>query len=201
MPRVKAGGERKCGECRMCCKVFPLPVLDKPGNQWCEFLSSSGCSIHDHGQPEVCRQYACFWLEHEEMPEEYRPDKIGIVVTECGWISVAGESLRAFVLNQSEPEACGGTKAWALIGSMVARGWVLLVVCGPEMHIAYDRTRYASISDAQIEVAFRYEQSQDAEELKRLGAVNEDYRSLTRAEAEATIGDQICPRKYRGNAG
>ena len=181
---------RKCGECRLCCKIFPLPILGKAGNQWCRFVSPAGCSIHDHGQPEVCRQYACFWLDHEEIAEEYRPDRIGVVVTECGSVNVAGEILPVFVLNQSEPEACRAPSVQALMGSMVARGWVLLVVCGPDMHIAYDRSRYASISESQIEVAFRYERSQDAEELKCLGAVDEDYRPLTWAEAEATSQDR-----------
>jgi hypothetical protein len=58
------------------------------------------------------------------------------------------------------------------------------------MHIVYDRGRYTSISDAEIEVAFRYELSQDAEELKDLGAVNDDYRPLTWAEAKAAVSSQ-----------
>ena len=29
---------KTCGECRMCCKVFPLPILGKAENQWCKFL-------------------------------------------------------------------------------------------------------------------------------------------------------------------
>ena len=185
----------------MCCKVFPLPILDKAENQWCEFLSPAGCAIHDHGQPEVCRQYACYWLEHEETPEVYRPDRIGVVVTESGSVSVGGEVLLVFVLNQSEPEACRAPLTRAMIDGMVARGWVLLLVHGPDMQMAYDRRRYASISEAEIEVAFRYERSQDAEELKCLGAVEENYRPLTRAEAEATIRDRPCPECKRSESG
>ena len=121
------------------------------------------------------------------LPEECRPDRIGIVATECGTVGVAGEVLPVVVLNQSEPGACQAPSAQALMSGMAAGGWVLLVVYGADMHIVYDRSRYASISEAQIEVAFRYERSQDAAELKSLGAVNEDYRPLTRAEAEATL--------------
>jgi hypothetical protein len=176
----------------MCCKIFPLPILDKPENQWCKFLSPAGCAIHDRGQPEVCRQYACYWLEHEDTPEDCRPDRIGMVVTESGSVSVAGEVLPVLVLNQSEPGACQAPRAQALIGGMVASGWVLLLICGSDMQIAYDRSRYASISKAEIEVAFRYERSQDAEELKGLGAVSEDYRPLTWAEAEAAKRDRPC---------
>lgn len=190
--RIKAGAMRKCGACRMCCKLFPLPILDKPENQWCKFLSPSGCALHDHLQPEVCRQYACYWLEHAEMLAEHRPDRIGIIVTECGSVSVAGEALRVFVLNQSEPEACRAPAAQALIDGMAARGWALLVVCGPDMHIVYNRSRYAAISAAEIEVAFRYQRSRDADELKRLGAVTKDYRPMTWVEVEATIRNRPC---------
>ncbi len=186
---------RNCGECRMCCKVFPLPILDKPENQWCKFLSPAGCAIHDRGQPEVCGQYACYWLEHEEMPEEHRPDRIGVVVTESGSVNVGGEVLPVFVLNQSEAGACRAPQAQALIGSMAASGRVMLLVYGSDMHIVYDRSRYASVSEAEIEVAFRYQRSQDAEELKGLGAVNEDYRPLTWAEAEAAVRDRPCPER------
>jgi hypothetical protein len=168
----------------MCCKVFPLPILGKAENQWCGFLSPSGCGIHGHGQPEVCRQYACYWLEHEEMAEPCRPDRIGVVATESGSVSVAGELLPILVLNQSEPGACQAPRVQTWIDRMTANGWVLLLIYGPDMQIAYDRNRYPSISEAEIEVAFRYERSQDAEELKGLGAVNDDYRPLTRAEAE-----------------
>ena len=174
----------------MCCRVFPLPILDKAENQSCKFLEPSGCAIHDHRRPEVCRQYACYWLDHEEMPDEQRPDRIGVIVTESGWICVGGDVLPIFVLNQSEPESCRAPEAAAMVGGMVARGRVLLVIYGLAMQIVYDRSRYASISEAEIEVAFRYEQSQDALELKRLGVVDEGYRPLTRAEAEATMRDR-----------
>ena len=181
---------RSCGACQLCCGIFPLPILDKAENQPCKFLTPSGCGIHDHRQPEVCRQYACYWLDHEEMPDQQRPDRIGVIVTESGWICVGGEVLPIFVLNQSEPQSCRAPEAAAMVGDMVARGRVLLVICGLEMQIVYDRSRYASISEAEIEVAFHYEQSQDAEELKRLGVVEEDYRPLTWAEAEAAMRDR-----------
>ena len=114
-------------------------------------------------------------------------------MTESGSVSVAGEVLPVLVLNQSELGACRAPMAQALMDSMVAGGWVLLVVYGPDMHIAYDRSLYALISEAEIEVAFRYERSQDAEELKCLGAVNKDYQALTWSEAEATIRDRPYP--------
>ena len=173
----------------MCCKVFPLPVLDKPENQWCQFLSPAGCICTSMGsRKSASNMRVTGW--NTGMPDDCRPDRIGVVATECGSVSVAGKVLPIFVLTQAEPEACRAPAAQAWIDSMVAGGWVLLLVCGPDMQMAYDRSRYAAISAAEIEVAFRYERSQDAEELKSLGAVSEDYRPLTCAEAEATLRDR-----------
>ena len=180
---------KTCGDCRLCCKVFPLPVLDKPGDEWCKFAGPLGCSIHEDGQPAVCREYACYWLEHEELPDELRPDRVGIVVTERGTIAAGGEQLPVLLFNQDHPRACRRRSARAMIDGFVNRGAVAMLLYGPRMRLVFDRARYRSISPKEIEVALRVEQSQDAEELKRLGAVSEDYRPLTWAEAEKLIGD------------
>lgn len=178
---------RTCGPCRLCCKVFPLPVLDKPGDQWCKYACSSGCAIHGEQMPAVCREYACYWLEQEDLPDDFRPDRIGVVVTEGGTLTVNGEELAVLLLNESYPGAASRRKAQPFVAQTAALGMVAVILHGDEMQLVYDRVRYASISPRQIEVALRYEQSQDAEELKRLGAVADDYRPLTWEEAEALV--------------
>ena len=38
---------RECGACTLCCKVFDVPVLEKPAGQWCKHcLPGRGCGIH-----------------------------------------------------------------------------------------------------------------------------------------------------------
>ena len=183
---------RSCGDCRLCCKVFPLPAIDKPANRWCRHLGPAGCTIHDHAQPEVCRQYACYWLEHEDLPEESRPDRIEMVVTECGTVTVAGQELPVLVVNLLGPRSDRSPSAQAMIEGFLAAGMAALVIRGADMRIAYDQKRYAAIRPDDIEAAFRYERSQDAVELRRLGAVGESFRPLTRAEAESLTR---CPRR------
>ena len=78
-----------CGECQLCCKLFPVPVLDKPAGAWCRHSCAAGCAIHGPRQPEVCRQYDCYWRDHDELPDMWRPDQIGVVVTEAGNVTVA----------------------------------------------------------------------------------------------------------------
>lgn len=176
---------RVCGACRLCCKVFPVPVIHKPWDEWCRFACSSGCSIHGEKMPAVCREYTCYWLDHEDVPDEFRPDRIGIVVTESGTITIGDETLGVLLLNQSHPGACLRRKAQTLIDQVVAMGMVGMILHAAQMQIVYDRARYPLISPREIEVAFRHEQSQDAEELKQLGAVPDDYQPLTWEEADS----------------
>ncbi len=174
---------RRCGACQLCCKIFPLPVLEKPADEWCKFSCAAGCSVYARGQPQVCREYTCYWLDHEEVDDPLRPDRIGMVVTDGGTISVDGDFLRVFMANQSRPEASGGRLARAWIDDLVGRGAVVMVIFGPDMEMLYDRARYPSILPAQIEAAFCHERSRDAAELKRLGAVPDDWRPRTQSEA------------------
>ena len=164
---------RKCGECRQCCNVFPLPALDKPAGVWCRLLGPGGCTVHDLGQPEVCRQYACYWLEHEGLSEESRPDRVGMVMTESGTVPVGGYRLPVLVINLANPDSDRGPVAKAMLDEFLAAGMAALLLHGSDMRIVYDRARYPSIGPDDIEAALRHERSRDAEELRRLGAVGD----------------------------
>ncbi len=171
---------RACGDCRLCCKIFPLPVLEKPAGTWCRHVCARGCAIHGPGKPEVCRQYDCFWREHDALPEAWRPDRIGIVVTESGSVMI-GYRLLPVVLLQEDlaanafSEAGQGGAARDLLDHFVSRGFAVMIIRGLEARIEFDRARWPDISPQDIETALRCELSRDAAELKRLGAVEDDY--------------------------
>jgi hypothetical protein len=167
---------RKCGECRLCCGVFPLPVLEKPAGVWCRLLGPGGCTVHEVGQPEVCKQYACYWLEHEELPDGARPDRLGLVTTEAGKVAVGPYRVPILVINLVEPDSDRGAAAQAMLQEFLAAGKAALLLHGSDMRIVYDRTRYPAIAAEDIEAAFRHERARDAEELRRLGAVEEGFR-------------------------
>ncbi len=166
---------RTCGDCRQCCFVFPLPVLGKPAGRWCRLLGPGGCTVHDAGKPEVCRRYACYWLEHEELSEELRPDRVGLVVTESGTASVGGHTLPIAVINMAAADSDRGPAAQALLAELLAGGGAVFLLHGPDLRILYDRARYPGIGPDEIEEAFRHELSRDAEDLRRLGAVGTDF--------------------------
>jgi len=222
---------RPCGDCRLCCKIFPLPVLEKAAGAWCRHAGASGCAIHGPQLPEVCRRYDCSWREHDVLSGAWRPDRIGIVVSEAGSVTVGHRLLPVVVFEVDFPEQpfqdppCGigvspasssievppvlggsetvsdashGDAARKLLDHFVSRGVAVMIIRGLEARIEFDRMRYDGISPGDIEVALRYELSQDAEELKRLGAVSDDFRPLSRDEAEAACrADQSIARSRK----
>lgn len=151
--------------------MFPLPALDKPAGVACRLLGPGGCTVHGLGMPEVCSRYACWWLEHEGLPEEARPDRAGMVVTESGTVPVGGHRLPVLVINLARPDSDRGPAAKAMLDEFLAAGMAALLLHGPEMRVVYDRARYPSISPEEIEAAFKHERSRDAAELRRLGAL------------------------------
>jgi len=179
-----------------------VPVLDKPTGAWCRHSCAQGCAIHGPEQPEVCRQYDCYWRDHDEVPPECRPDRIGVVATESGNATAGGRSLPVVTFQEDCAGASRGTLASRLLEWFVRRGFAVLVIHGLESRWEFDRERYGGISADDIEAAFRYELSQDAEELQRLGAVDSSFRKLSRDEAAAACrqaaGGQVPSPSGRG---
>ncbi|MCM2304809.1 MAG: hypothetical protein NDJ72_08910, partial [Elusimicrobia bacterium] len=73
------------------------------------------------------------------------------------------------------PDSDRGPAARAMIEDFLAAGMAALLLHGPDMRIVYDRARYAEVAPDDIEAAYRSERSRDAEELRRLGAIGEDF--------------------------
>jgi hypothetical protein len=161
---------RPCGPCQLCCKLFPVPVLDKPAGQWCRHSCARGCAIHAE-RPEICRQYDCYWRDHDDLPDACRPDRIGVVVTERGTVNVSYYFLPVVTLQEDFPGAALGPDAAQLLESFIRQGFAVFIIHGPDARIEFDRARYPGVSSEMIEAALREEHTRDAGELVRLGAV------------------------------
>ncbi len=119
------------------------------------------------------------------MPEDCRPDRIGIVVTEAGSVTIGHRWLPVVIFQAETAQASRGDAARKLLDHFVSQGFAVMIIHGLEARIEFDRAQYEGITARDIESALRYELSQDAEELQRLGAVGDEYRALSREEAEA----------------
>ncbi len=71
---------RSCGECNACCKVYFVPAVGKLDGNWCHHcVIGKGCSIYDQ-RPYECQRYRCMWLANLKMSDDFRPDRIGILI-------------------------------------------------------------------------------------------------------------------------
>jgi Fe-S-cluster containining protein len=73
--------DRQCGGCTRCCTALGIdsPGLRKDRGVPCRHLAAGGgCGIYGD-RPAVCREYLCLWRVAEELPEEARPDRCGVL--------------------------------------------------------------------------------------------------------------------------
>lgn len=74
--------KRTCGSCTLCCKLLGVAELDKEKGKWCARCAiGTGCTIYED-RPKSCKDFACMWLQYEEMPEGWRPDKVKLFIWE-----------------------------------------------------------------------------------------------------------------------
>jgi hypothetical protein len=81
---VPALSPRRCGACSLCCRLVPVPPLDKPGGQRCQYQrhkTTGCCTVYgdDTRMPQACRMWSCRWLVDPTFPGQ-RPDRAHYVV-------------------------------------------------------------------------------------------------------------------------
>ena len=131
---VEEGQARTCGSCKLCCKVFHVEELNKPGGVWCKHCPGKGCEIHNRPeQPAVCRNYKCLWLlgllpdalGTNRLPEDARPDRLRVIfsVRRIGGILIVEA-------KESEPGAAKRKEVRQIINGFRKRGIGAEVICG-----------------------------------------------------------------------
>jgi hypothetical protein len=86
---VGATAARGCGDCTACCDGWVAGTIRghemKPGVR-CHFVRDGGCTIYDERPVSPCRNFVCGWLAPDSpFPEEFRPDKLGVIVIRVSW--------------------------------------------------------------------------------------------------------------------
>jgi hypothetical protein len=140
------GNGRVCGSCSLCCKLLPLPVLNKRANERCKHQRhGKGCGIYAD-RPYACRTWSCRWVSDrgatEGMPRPDRshyvidivPDHVDLSDTETGyqrrvdvvtvWVDPAfrdaykAPELRAFMLRMAEQYHLATIVRWSSIDAI-----------------------------------------------------------------------------------
>ncbi len=71
---------RACGTCTMCCKLLPIPELEKPRQTWCRHCDKArGCTIYET-RPEGCAKYLCAYLISPALDERWKPASSRFIV-------------------------------------------------------------------------------------------------------------------------
>jgi hypothetical protein len=65
---------RSCGDCTLCCKVYPIPPMEKQRNVWCKACKPGrGCDIWVE-RPQMCRDFNCTWITDHRLGPEWKPN-------------------------------------------------------------------------------------------------------------------------------
>lgn len=67
----------ECGECTLCCKLLEVHDIPSDIGVYCQHCDK-GCSIYE-ARPQECRDYQCMWTQMNEVADDLRPDKCGII--------------------------------------------------------------------------------------------------------------------------
>lgn len=97
----------------MCCRVFPIPEAGKTNTDWCQHLEpGKGCRIYAQ-RPEPCRKFFCGWRRDANLPEAWRPDVAGFVLSDPEpWAFLVTNDPDHPTAWRREPY-CGEIRAWA----------------------------------------------------------------------------------------
>ena len=74
--------DRSCGECSVCCVALNVDTKEfqkLPGVACSHLCKSGGCAIHDM-RYEVCRTYHCGWRYLDQLGDDWRPDRSGVLI-------------------------------------------------------------------------------------------------------------------------
>ena len=138
---------RSCGECQMCCWIYCVPEMDKPGRSNCKHQCPNGCAIHEQPRPPICTDFVCCWAHYDWWPEELRPDKCHVVFTE---LDCDRDGKRLFTAGQINPYAHLRKDVAAWVDRLVRHGHFVLFTyeeAGESECIGcYDRKRYPACS-------------------------------------------------------
>ena len=115
-PVLAQSSARQCGECTACCQGWAEGEIRGHrmfAGQHCHFLQQGACSIYDQRPQSPCRNFVCAWLaDGSPFPDEYRPDKVGVIIVPMRWRERA-----AYVLlsagNDAPPQMLAWMKAFA----------------------------------------------------------------------------------------
>lgn len=71
---------RECGTCQSCCiaPAINKPEVQKRPGSPCLHSLQGGCNIYEN-RPDPCRTFFCAWRRSRDFPDDWRPDRSGVL--------------------------------------------------------------------------------------------------------------------------
>jgi hypothetical protein len=111
----------------MCCKVMPVPEVEKPVGKWCRHCKiGEGCTIYET-RPQPCKDFECYWLQSppDVMGDSLRPDRCGVVIS-----GAEGGSGVAALCDPDRPAAWRNPHVLKILRQMAKAGWFVAARSG-----------------------------------------------------------------------
>jgi len=113
---------RECGECTVCCEALHIDdgEFKKPADKACsQMVEKGGCKIYA-SRPNVCQDWHCAWRFMEQLGDDWRPDRSGILLRsdENGIIFQPIRNPRKVLTTERAIELIGGGIAQGIQLSM-----------------------------------------------------------------------------------
>ena len=73
---------RECGSCQSCCKLLPVPPLEKKAGERCRYQKfGKGCTVYNtRRMPPECSIWNCRWLVGDDTADLSRPDRSNYII-------------------------------------------------------------------------------------------------------------------------
>lgn len=167
--------ERTCGTCTQCCTVMTIaddplsPDFSKPAGTTCEHCTQAGCAIYETRYP-VCRSFTCGWLVSPSLPDRFRPDVTGIIISGPGeFCPEVMFGYKVFAAHECWPDAATTTGEQLLYALATLH---IIIVVGDPGSLPSPARIYAPTQVAADSMAAYVEQACNDFDLKQKLEVN-----------------------------
>lgn len=114
---------KACGKCSECCVSLEIegdgwsPRAPKPAGRACPDLvplgrarqrAGGGCGVYGE-RPAVCARFRCLWLMVPDLPDDWRPDRTGLLL-DVQEVSVRGRATLALAIEETHYGAISGLR-------------------------------------------------------------------------------------------
>lgn len=77
--------ERECGSCTKCCEGWLMGQINLrtmyPGKPCYLVEIGIGCKDYENRPTHPCKIFSCAWLTNSEIPNKYKPEACGVIIT------------------------------------------------------------------------------------------------------------------------